>query len=59
MDNSLPKPNVCRDKITYETIEEARAADTTNSFRYAKPRMKVYRCRQCNLYHLTNRSDDD
>lgn len=49
----------CADKITYESAEEARAGDATNSYNYAKPVLKVYRCRRCQLYHLTNRSNED
>ncbi len=49
----------CADKIAYESPDEARAADAASSFRYEKPKLKVYLCRHCKLYHLTNRSHDD
>lgn len=57
--NHAKSDQTCEDKITYESVEEARAADATSSHRYNKPRLTVYKCKKCGLFHLTASSDDE
>jgi len=51
-DNGLP----CADKLAFETPEAAQATGTVSEWRYGRP-LKVYRCRYCQLYHLSSNYD--
>jgi hypothetical protein len=43
----------CEEKLVFDTKKQAEAAATT--LRWQKgTRLKVYRCRHCNLWHLSS-----
>ena len=50
---SLP----CTGKLAFDTPEAARATATVSEHRYGS-KLKVYRCRYCNLYHLSSNPED-
>lgn len=43
----------CADKMAFDTPKAARATATVSEHRYGT-KLKVYRCRYCNLYHLAS-----
>lgn len=51
---SLP----CADKIAFDTPEAAQATATVSRYRYGS-KLKVYRCRHCQLYHLASNFELD
>ncbi len=57
MDNSLPTPLPCADKLAFDTPEAARATATVSEYRYGSV-LKAYRCRYCGLYHLSSSSSN-
>lgn len=44
----------CADKISFESRDKALATAATAQFQYGS-RLKVYRCRDCNLWHLASK----
>lgn len=48
----------CVDKLAFDSLKEAQAAATVSEWRYGS-RLKVYKCRHCQLYHLATNFDDD
>ena len=46
----------CVDKLAFDTPEAARATATVSEHRYGG-KLKVYRCRHCELYHLSSNFD--
>lgn len=41
----------CADKLAFETVEAAQATAMVSEHHYGT-KLKVYRCRHCQLYHL-------
>jgi hypothetical protein len=52
-DTSLP----CADKLAFETVTAAQATATVSEHRYGS-QLKIYRCRYCQLYHLSSKNED-
>jgi hypothetical protein len=49
-----PTPLPCADKMAFDTLEAAQATATVSEHRYGS-KLKVYKCRHCDLYHLASR----
>lgn len=47
-DESLP----CADKLAFDTKEQAEATATVSEYNYGG-KLKAYRCRYCDLWHLS------
>lgn len=47
----------CADKLAFDTPGAARATATVAEHRYGS-KFKVYKCRYCQLYHLSSNPDD-
>lgn len=47
------EPLPCAEKLAFATPEAARATATVSEHRYGS-KLKVYRCRYCQLYHLSS-----
>ncbi len=50
-DDSLALP--CNDKLAFDTREQAEAAATVAAYQHGAA-LRVYRCRQCGLWHLSS-----
>lgn len=47
----------CADKVAFEAKEQAIGAAAAADWQYGS-KLKVYRCRHCQLWHLASRHDD-
>jgi hypothetical protein len=47
----------CAGKISFDTPEAAEATGTVSEWRYGG-KLKVYKCRYCQLYHLSSNYDE-
>jgi len=47
----------CKDKLAFDTQREAEASANVVHYRYGS-KMHVYRCRHCQLWHLSSGSSD-
>jgi len=54
----MDKPK-CKEKLAFKTKEEARAAIALTKWRYQTGKLKVYKCKHCNLWHIATDRDDD
>ncbi len=52
-DSGLP----CADKLAFDTPEAAEGTATVSEWRYGS-KLKVYRCRHCDLYHLSSNPEE-
>jgi hypothetical protein len=52
-----PAPLPCSEKLAFDTKKDAQATATVARYRYGG-KLKVYRCRYCNLWHLATDYDD-
>jgi len=53
MDDSRLDVLPCADKLAFDTPEAAQATATVSEHRYGG-KLKVYKCRYCQLYHLSS-----
>lgn len=56
MNDDAPDVLPCADKLGFDTAEAARATATVSEYRYGS-QLKVYRCRHCQLFHLSSNYD--
>ncbi len=54
-DEAEPLP--CAGKLAFDTADAARATATVSEHRYGG-KFKVYRCRHCQLYHLSSNPEE-
>ncbi len=47
----------CAEKLAFDTRTAAQAAAAAADWQYGA-RLKTYRCRHCNLWHLSSQPDD-
>lgn len=47
----------CVDKLAFDTKDQANAAGTASDWQYGI-KLKSYRCRHCELWHLSSQPDD-
>ena len=53
-----PATPACQDKLAFSTQKEAWAAATVARFQYGGgTRLKAYRCKHCDLWHLASKFD--
>lgn len=45
----------CDKKLAFETKKQAITAKTVASFQHNPTKLKVYKCRLCNLWHLASK----
>lgn len=55
MNESDPLP--CADKLTFDTKKEAEATALAADWQHGAS-LKPYRCRHCNLWHLSSNPED-
>jgi hypothetical protein len=53
-----PAPLPCHEKLAFNTKEEAEATGTVARYRYGS-KLKAYRCKHCQLWHLASDYGDD
>ena len=47
----------CDHKLAFDTVKEAKAAANVADYQHGA-KLKVYRCRHCNLWHLSSQPDN-
>jgi hypothetical protein len=56
MENDEQEALPCQDKLAFDTQKQARAAAVVAHYQHGV-KLSVYRCRYCDLWHLSSSND--